>query len=102
MEGPLTCIIDLSEYMSSTVLWILLMLPWRSGENQISHIWDTEPKVAKTGLGGGAALPWTSFSTSHLQRWKQPSSTCSSWLLMWRGAGWAGSSGGRRDWLKGL
>lgn len=41
VEVPLTCIIDLSEYMSSTVLWILLMLPWRSGEHKIAHMWET-------------------------------------------------------------
>lgn len=39
VQIPLTCIIDLSEYMTSTVLWILVTLPWRSGENEITHIW---------------------------------------------------------------
>lgn len=33
----LTCIIDLSEYISSMVLWILVILPCRSGEKNIIY-----------------------------------------------------------------
>lgn len=35
-ENVLTCIMDLSEYISSMVLWMRVMLPWRSvGENSM-------------------------------------------------------------------
>lgn len=33
----LTCIMDLSEYISSMVLWIRVMLPWRSGGEKSTH-----------------------------------------------------------------
>lgn len=36
-ENVLTCIMDLSEYISSMVLWMRVMLPWRSGGENRMH-----------------------------------------------------------------
>lgn len=42
-ENVLTCIMDLSEYISSMVLWMRVMLPWRSGgENSIHKSFSEE------------------------------------------------------------
>lgn len=108
--ASLTCIMDLSEYMSSMVLWILFMLPCRSGwkKNYTKSIskapfaalmWHRQFALKEAGT---IDQPRVSFSTSLLQRCRQPSSTLSSSSVMWRGAGCMGRSGGSRDWVKGL
>lgn len=45
-ENVLTCIMDLSEYISSMVLWMRVMLPWRSGGENSMHksFSEDEPK----------------------------------------------------------
>lgn len=102
----LTCIIDLSEYISSMVLWILVILPCRSGGKNITYNLLLGVNLMFTSAilqrQSQEDLPRVSFSTSLLQRCKQPSSTLNSSSVMWRGAGCMGRSGGSRDWVKGL
>lgn len=62
----------------------------------------TAMNIIKASIWRQVDLPRVSFSTSLLQRCKQPSSTLSSSSVMWRGAGCMGRSGGSRDWVKGL
>lgn len=112
LKKLLTCIMDLSEYISSMVLWILDILACRSDTDQAETCKFTKPKATgnrnqvvcslSTCLHARALVPLVSFSTSLLQRCRQPSSTRSSSSVMCRGAGCMGRSGGTRDWVNGL
>lgn len=65
---PLTCIIDLSEYISSMVLWIRVILPCRSGGEE--HVWAISEclhKVMNCSNGRDKGLKrvrWVKLTTS--------------------------------------
>lgn len=63
---------------------------------------STDPKCGSKCAPQIVALPLVSFSTSVLQRCKQPSRTDSSSSVMCLGAGCIGRSGGIRDCVNGL
>lgn len=95
---------DLSEYIRSMVLWILDILACRSDTDQAETCTFIKAQSNRKSVWAHVCMlvPLVSFSTSLLQRCRQPSSTRSSSSVMFRGAGCMGRSGGTRDWVNGL